>query len=231
MTDALQAVGAIRDSLHLPSLATRVGQHLEQLILKGLLKPGSRLVEETLARELGISRASLREAVIVLEQSGLVVREERNTRVIRTLDEKDVRELYELWAILESEAASMACPVATDAQHAAIRSLIAAMDDAQAATDYHVINLEFHRALVAPCPNQRLVESYDACLKQVRWAWALAIARQRDPGESRREHRAIVAAYVAQDASAVRDLCRAHIAAGALRTGICASVSAVDRGT
>jgi DNA-binding GntR family transcriptional regulator len=220
MTDALRAVGDIRDSLHLPGLATRLSQRLEQLILQGLLKPGSRLVEETLARELGISRTSLREAVLVLEQSGLIVRVERNTRVIRTLDEQDVRELYELWAILESEAAAAACLVATEEDRAAIRRLIVAMEKATAGTDYHLINLDFHSALVAPCPNRRLIETYAACLKQIRWAWALAIAHVSDLRESRREHRQIVRAYLARDAAAVRELCRAHINSGSLRAGI-----------
>lgn len=220
MSDTLQAVGAIRADLHLPSLATRVGQHIEQLILDGLLQPGSRLVEETIARELGISRASLREAVIALEQSGLIVREERNTRVIRRLDKQDVRELYEMWAILESEGVALACRVATPEHHATIRSVMAAMETASERADYHRLNLEFHRALVAPCPNQRLVEAYHACLKQVRWAWALAISRAGDPETSCREHREIADAYVAADSEAVRRLCRAHITAGASRTGI-----------
>jgi DNA-binding GntR family transcriptional regulator len=231
MNDTLEAVGALRASLRVPGLATRVGQHIEKLILDGVLQPGSRLVEETIARELGISRSSLREALFALEQAGLIVREERNTRVIRRLDGDDVRELYQMWAILEGEAVALACGVATPEQHAAIRTVMAALEASSDRAEYHRLNLEFHRTLVAPCPNRRLLDAYRLCLKQVHWVWALAISRAGDPDVSRREHREIMEAYFLADGDAVRRLCRAHIAAGDRRADGTTGVRTNPNGT
>ena len=217
MFDIGDAASTIRTALRVPSLGERVTAHIEQLILEGRVRPGSRIIEESLARELGISRASLREALIALENAGLIVRETRNARAIRTLTPEDIVELYEMWTILEAEAAAMACRTATAVERSRIAEI---MEEMEAATDrptYHRLNLEFHRCLVAPCPNRRLIEAYDACLKQVRWAWALSIAAAGEPEISRVEHRAIAEAYFAGDAKRTHRLVRAHLSAGAER--------------
>lgn len=217
MLELADAVGDLRPSLHIPPLADRVAGHIEQLILDGRIRPGSRIVEEALAKELAISRASLREAIISLEKSGLITRDGRSGRVIRTLNDRDVIELYELWTILESEAAAMACETADAAAHVLIGDVMAAMEQAGDKASYHRLNLEFHDALVAPCPNARLVETYRALIKQVRWAWALKISAAGEPEVSKREHREIAKAYRARDAARTRSLIRAHLSAGAER--------------
>jgi DNA-binding GntR family transcriptional regulator len=214
MLDLLEAAEEIRPSLRIPSLAERVAGHIEQLILAGRIRPGSRIVEEALARDLAISRTSLREALIGLENAGLIARNGRTGRVIGTLTQDDVGELYQLWTILETEAAAIACQAASAPDHERITGLMAAMEQAEDCAAYHRLNLEFHMALVKPCPNRRLVEAYVACLKQVRWAWALAIAGAAAPVISRREHRAIAKAFFARDADRVRQLVRAHLTAG-----------------
>jgi DNA-binding GntR family transcriptional regulator len=219
MLDFSDAAGAIRLSLHLPSLAERVAARIEELILDGQIRPGARIIEESLSRDLGISRASLREALFALESAGLIAREGRGGRVIRTLTHEDIVELYELWTILETEGAVMACQSSSPADHARIAGIITSMDTAADRTAYHRLNLEFHRAMMAPCRNRRLVEAYDFCLKQVRWAWALAIAKAGDPAASQREHRAIAEAYVARDADRLRPLVHDHLSAGAVRAG------------
>ena len=154
MDELVHVAGTLREAIQQPSLAARVEQHIEGLILDGRVSPGSRIVEDDLARRLGVSRASLREAMIGLEQAGLVTRSGRTRRAIRTLTGADVRQLYEFWTILEPEAAAIACVKATADDHARIRSVMAEMeaaaDDRKA---YRRLNLAFHRALVEPCGN------------------------------------------------------------------------------
>jgi len=220
MSDLYDAVGEMRAELRVPALSARIAQGIEQLILEGRLKPGSRLPEEQVSRHLGISRASLREAIIGLESSGLVAREGRSARVIRRLDQQDVTELYEMWTILESEAASIACLDAVQPQRIEIERILDMMDQPVDRNGYHRLNLEFHRALVAPCRNRRLVDTYDACIKQVRWIWALAISAAGDPDISRVEHRTIATAYLARDPEKTRALIRAHLSAGGKRTAV-----------
>lgn len=218
MNELVQVASALRESLQQPSLAARVEQHIEELILDGRVSPGSRVVEEDLARRLGVSRASLREAMIGLEQAGLVTRAGRTRRSIRTLTDSDVRELYELWTILEPEAAAIACLKATPDDHAHIRNIMAEMEAAAGDRKaYHRLNLAFHRALVEPCGNASLLRAYSICIKQVSWAWALAISTANDPDISIAEHHEIAAAFFARDPEKTRRLVRAHLAEGGRR--------------
>lgn len=219
MSELIQVAGLIRESLHQPTLAARVELHIEGMILDGRVSPGSRVIEEELARGLGISRASLREAMLGLEQAGLVTRTGKSGRSIRRLTDRDVQELYQLWTILEPEAAALACLRATDTDHALIRNVMSEM--IQAASDrkaYHRLNLAFHRALVQPCGNATLLQSYHACIKQVSWAWALAISKAGDPEVSIGEHEDIAAAYFARNPDETRRLVREHLMEGARRT-------------
>jgi DNA-binding GntR family transcriptional regulator len=219
MSELIQIAGSIREALHQPTLAARVELHIEGLILDGRVSPGSRVIEEELARELGISRASLREAMIGLEQAGLVSRTGKSGRSIRRLTDRDVKELYQLWTILEPEAAALACMRATDLDHALIRTIMSEMiDAAHDRKAYHRLNLAFHRALVKPCDNAMLLQSYYACIKQVSWAWALAISKAGDPDVSIGEHQEIADAYFSRNPEDTRRLVREHLTEGALRT-------------
>src|ERR671932_592147 len=71
-----------------------VRQHLREAILRGRLKPGQRIVESRLARELGVSQAPVREALRELEQMGLVVNHTRRGTFVRELSPHDAWEMY-----------------------------------------------------------------------------------------------------------------------------------------
>ena len=214
MDDFTLALRSMREVLAVPNLADRAAALLEELIISGKVKPGSRIIEETLARDLGISRTSLREAVLCLEKAGMIVREGKTGRVIRTVSPNDVLEIYDMWAILESEAAATACAVAGSDALRELRRLLSEMRNAPDRESYQFANLEYHRALTSPCPNATLREAYLDCLKKIRWAWALMIPRHDKRGDRGEEHEQIYEAYAARDAVKVRDLTRAHILKG-----------------
>lgn len=217
MNDVLVAFGSLRAELNIPTLSARLAQHIEQLILRGTLRPGARLIEETIARHLGISRASLREAMIGLEAAGLIARE-GNARVIRRLVDHDLIELYEMWTILECETAAMACLQASAGDRATLIKLMSEMEATKDLDLFRELNLDFHQALVAPCPNSRLLEAYTGCLKQIRWAGVISLGvSSADTETSCREHREIAKSYFDKDQQRVRDLVRAHLSAGAGR--------------
>jgi len=231
MNDVLVAFGSLRAELNVPTLSARLAQHIEQLILRGTLRPGARLIEETIARHLGISRASLREAMIGLEAAGLIARE-GNARVIRRLGDHDLVELYEMWTILECEVAAMACLHASASDRSALVGIMNAMEATKDVALFRELNLDFHQALVAPCPNTRLVDTYTGCLKQIRWAGAISLGVSgADTKTSCREHRQIAKSYFDKDQQRVRDLVRAHLSAGAGRSLAALSTGGLRRVT
>src|SRR5207244_5290504 len=81
---------------------------IRNAIIEGRLEPGRRLKEEELARELGISRTPVREALLLLQAEELVVATPNRGATVRVHDARDIGDLYELRALLEGYAARRA---------------------------------------------------------------------------------------------------------------------------
>jgi len=90
------------------SMAEQIATTLRRAIADGKLKPGSHLPEVQIAREMGTSRAPLREALIQLEREGLVVRQPNRGTFVAELTEELVREVASLRSVLEGFAAGLA---------------------------------------------------------------------------------------------------------------------------
>src|SRR5712691_12675512 len=73
---------------------------IRQAIVDGTLEPGRRLKEEELARELGISRTPVREALLMLQAEGLVVATPNRGAMVRVHDAEGLDDLYQLRAQL-----------------------------------------------------------------------------------------------------------------------------------
>jgi len=78
---------------------------IRQAILDGRLEPGSPLKEQELAHQLGISRTPVREALLMLRAEGLIVTAPNRSAVVREHDAADLKDLYQLRALLEGYAA------------------------------------------------------------------------------------------------------------------------------
>src|SRR5712691_6146739 len=87
---------------------------IREAILDGRLQPGERLKEERLARELGISRTPVREALLILQGEGLVEASPNRGATVRTHDADDLDDLYQLRALLEGFATRRAAARVTD---------------------------------------------------------------------------------------------------------------------
>lgn len=85
-------------------LASGVQGRIEALILSGALKPGERLNEVVLARQLGVSRGPVREAARALERTGLVTLIMNRGAFVRSMGIDEVMETYELNAVLANDA-------------------------------------------------------------------------------------------------------------------------------
>ena len=81
---------------------------IREAIIDGRLVPGERLKEEELARELGLSRTPIREALAVLQAEGLVDTAPNRGATVRAHDAEDLDDLYRLRALLEGYAAGRA---------------------------------------------------------------------------------------------------------------------------
>ena len=144
-----------------PTRAHReVYEALRRAITSGDLVPGQRLVEATLANQLGVSRAPLREAIGVLERDGLISRLPRRGMVVSVLSRRDVVEIYGLRTALETWAIARACEEASAEEVAGLESIVDGMR--------HAIELRRHEAAcgtrcrVSSCA-MRVVAQRSAC--------------------------------------------------------------------
>ena len=78
------------------SLAEQIAKHLEDLIVRGVLRSRERVQEQRVARELGVSRGSVREALLILETRHLIEILPRRGAMVTDLTEHSVNSLYEV---------------------------------------------------------------------------------------------------------------------------------------
>ena len=133
---------------------------IREAILDGRLPPGQRLKEEELAREFGISRAPVREALLVLQTEGLIDAAPNRGAVVRSHDGNDLEDLYQLRALLEGYAARRAATNITDA---ALLGLWGSCERFEALIEGDVQelvkeNLLFHNVILDAANSRRVAE-------------------------------------------------------------------------
>jgi len=131
-----------------PTLRAHVVKMLSAGILSGKYKPGDRLNESQIARELSISRIPVREALSQLQEQGLVQNRQRRGMFVTNIGPDEVLQLSSLRVVLETEALRLALARMTPEVLASLEKLIARMD----AWDGTILeaaglDLEFHRVL------------------------------------------------------------------------------------
>jgi len=206
--------GAAFSSIHVPDLVGVVEAQLQQAILSGRIGPGERIVEAELARQMGVSRAPVREAARRLESLGLLVQRPRHGFTVREITRAQVDDLYQVRHALELMAAELACQAATDAQ---LQALMAQVDDMvgrmarmgqpeRVATD-----LAFHAQIAVLSGNAYLARLFNNMSTEVRMFLALTEDSYGDPASLAETHRPIAAALLRRDVAAVRQSLGHHL--------------------
>lgn len=109
-----------------------VADEIREMIRRGDLRPGERLLEDRLAEQLGVSRNPVREAIRALENTGLVEVIPRRGAHVATLDPERAVKLLELRSVLEAFAAQLAAQRRTAEQLEEIRAVLAGIKTAPA---------------------------------------------------------------------------------------------------
>ena len=206
------------------SLVEMASQRLRQDIQEGRLLPGTRIVEQEVAARLEISRTPVREALRRLEEAGLIMQAPHRGLVVGSLDPQAVNELYEIREALEGAAAEMAAKHASDAERLVMQQMVdrepALPKDPLVLAEH---NRALHETIYHAAHNRYLLRT----LAGLRDAMALLgpttfSVAQRQP-VAHGQHRQIIAAIRAGDATAAGEAARAHIrSAHAVRLGMLA---------
>ena len=155
--------------------ARRGRDRVRDLIIEGALTPGTRIHEGQLGAQLGVSRTPLREALKFLASEGLIELVAARGAIVRTFSAKDVRDMLDVLAVLESFAARLACRDASDRDIAEVRRLHDRMVERYAVRDrleYFKLNQQIHSAFLRLSGNAALEEAHASIqsrLKRIRY--------------------------------------------------------------
>jgi DNA-binding GntR family transcriptional regulator len=196
-------------------LYEEVAEHLRQRIFRRELEPGSWIDELKIAEEFGISRTPLREALKVLAAEGLVTMKVRRGAYVTEVSDKDLRDVYHLLALLESDAARVVAERATDAQLRELEALHAELAAAVADRDrFFGVNERFHMRLLELADNRWRNQMVADLRKVMKLNRHNSLLRQGRIEESLREHADILAALSARDAEGAARAMQDHFSRG-----------------
>lgn len=195
-------------------MAEQIYEILRARIAKGLLPPGSRLVQPELAASLGVSRTPLREALRRLEQDRLIEGQPGMGLRVSRITREEAAEAIQLRAMVESFAGGLAATRASDDELSAIAAIQERAASAVAARDLQLLaelNSQFHQAIVAASRSRYCV----AMAGQLQ-DWLLQYRPVMLSEEAARrhyylQHDEIWKALARHDAAATEQLMREHI--------------------
>ncbi len=188
---------------------------LRERIRTGEIPPGTRLRQEVLAEELGISRTPLREAMRLLAADGLVELEPNRGAIVTALRHDDQVAFWEARLALEPAAARLAAERPSASGVEAMRTAIAEQRAARADDEGFAANRAFHLALVAAAGNPHLdrfaealwIRTVGQSIYAAQASDATVVAAYAD------QHAAMLAAIESGDAELAERLTREHILA------------------
>lgn len=131
-------------------VADQIAECIRNMIVAGDLKPGERVVESRIAREIGVGQPTVREALVALEHQGLVARKVNQGCVVTSLTRAEICQLIRVRAELETLAVELAVESASDEEIDGLLLVTDRMKDAAAAGDpqrFFEQDLAFHQTL------------------------------------------------------------------------------------
>ena len=199
-----------KSSQNTRAIAQTVYERLREGILSAELRPNKRLVEDELADWLKVSRTPIREALLRLEQEGLVERD--RGWLVREHDPGEIRARLECRLAIEGYASRLAAIHRTDAELEELQRLADRMEEPGIpTTEFNELNDRFHRAITAAARNSTLSHLH-AQTKLNYWDLNVPVMFSLETSRKIHEqHRALIGALAAHNGEAAESIARRHV--------------------
>ena len=211
MSDDRNVLRVVRPHALVPQLAA---ESLRDAILSGRLGPGERLIEATLAKSLGISRPSLREAISQLGAEKLVTITPNRGATVAVVNWDEAAEIYDVRALLEGEAGYRFAKLATKADiekmHRALRKFARASERNELRKLVSSTG-EFYEVLLRGCGNHTIYDLLKGLNARIGLLRATSMSRAGRRDESLKEMAGILETVEQGDPDAVRARCIFHV--------------------
>jgi DNA-binding GntR family transcriptional regulator len=192
-----------------PTVRRFVREEIQRRILSGESRPGERIAQQSLAKELGVGQGSVREALLELQWLGLVDSIDGLGAFVGSLDTVRLCEAYEVREFLEGLAAWRACGHASQADVIVLRNIasrILALSGEDKVEEMGAADRAFHFQIVRLSHNEmlmRLAEGYRVL--------GMAVSASRDPKVVHGEHLHIVESINQNLPDEAEKLARHHV--------------------
>jgi DNA-binding GntR family transcriptional regulator len=196
------------------SLTDQAYSRLKKEIMENRMPPGFQAFEQDLANMLNMSRTPVREALVRLQNEGLIELKPRRGMRVLPLRPSDMREIHEVLNAIECEAVSIiAARKPTLKEIAPLDSAASAMEKAMADDDldaWAAANTRFHKSLLRLCKNKRLMAIGLNFMDQEHRLTRVTLMLRKKPIQSTKEHRDHVNVMLEGNAARARTIYRQH---------------------
>lgn len=189
-------------------------EKIKEAIIKGHFKPGEKLVEQTLAQEMGVSRTPVREAIRRLEAEGFVVSIPRKGVVVSRADKEEIVQLYSIRAELEGLAARWAIENADEDDIRKLDEAISRMEETAASGDLDGVvqsNALFHDAIAQASKSRILCTLLKTLQDNIQRFRFQSLHLSGRPEAALAEHKEIVAAIKEKKTEEADRLLKEHL--------------------
>lgn len=160
------------------TLRKEIRDYIQEQIANGRFKAGDRIVETQLAKELSVSQAPVREAILELAAMGVIEERPYSGSFVRSLTVEDIEDIYSTRAFIDEYAARQAAKRITREQLAEMEALLREMDAAENAHDFVEKDIAFHAMVVNAAGSPALKRMWES-LQLVGWT-GLSVAVTRN---------------------------------------------------
>jgi DNA-binding GntR family transcriptional regulator len=206
--------------MRVKSIVDHTAKALEDMIIKGKLKPGQKIKEQEISTRLGISRPPLREAFKILEAEGLIRREPRRGVFVSELKDEDIWEIYTLKFALYTLGVGLAVDKITNGEVEKLEKVVAQMEKSvrrASGSDvikYEELNNLFHDMTANIAGHSRLKRIQQSLNNQIKRIAYRSFGDRRHLEMSCKYHRKILEAIKTKDKARAEELTREHILRG-----------------
>ena len=155
------------------TLRSNIKDYIQKQIADGVYRPGDRIVETQLARELEVSQAPVREAILELSTMGLLEERPYSGTYVRNLSIADIEDIFDIRAFVEEYAARRAAKRVTEEQLTEMEDVLKEMEQNRDLSEFVHLDTEFH-ALVMDAAGSPALKRAWTVLRMAEWTFLCA---------------------------------------------------------
>ena len=172
------------------TLRAQISMLIQKRIREGEYKPGERIVETHLCKELLVSQAPVREAILELVMTGILEERPYSGTFVRDITPEEIIDIFNVRAFIEEHAARNACVNGTDEELGEIEEIVHMMENCGNREDYTKLDTAFHEGILKASGSEALLRCWRS-LHISQWTYQSILNTARTLEQLTAEHRKI----------------------------------------